>query len=424
VTDTPRFALLAGAWLLTYLIHSSVLLGGAVLLSRALGKRFERIAETTWRVAMFGAIATTFVQLAWLSSPAILLTLSEKPHRSPAANGAWQAPWSAGEASADAWRRALPVLLLVWVTVALVRLVMLARAQRALTRATSDRISLSDVTIAARVRALGGGTVPLVSISRRSLTPMVIGHRELCLPERALHDLSHDELDAVLAHEIAHIVRRDRAWLSIASLIERVLFLQPLNSVAATHMRAVAECSCDDWALRRTGKPIALASALARVTEWLAGAPAEAFAVGMASRESLALARVRRILDPSAQRYSDERRPLRILAAGGVVSAMILLAPSVAVSHEGLHALSLETPVTRYTIRAVDDGGHFTLTLDGGRAVAMTIDGESLDPRRLLQSGDELRVTDARGQVMFAITLTPAGGIRWTSRPKPLVASR
>jgi beta-lactamase regulating signal transducer with metallopeptidase domain len=399
-----------------------VLLGGAALLSRALGRRFERAAETAWRAAMFGAVATTFAQLAWLASPATLLVLGAGSRESRTSPDAPLSPWSVAGAAQDTLPRALPALLLACSVVALIRLVMFARAHRALAYVIADRVPLLDATITARARALCGTTVARISISRRALTPMVVGHRELCLPERALQEFSRDELDAVLAHEIAHIARRDRLWLSLASVVERILFLQPLNVLAATRMRAVAECACDDWALRRTGSPIALASALARVTEWLAGAPAERLAVGMASRESLALTRVRRILDPSAPRYSDGSRPRRVLSVGAVLVATILLAPGVAASHSG--SLALQAPVSRYTINAEDDGGRFTLTLDRARAVAMTIDGVSVDPRRLRQSGNQLRVTDARGEAMFDITLTPAGGIRWTSRPRPIIASR
>jgi beta-lactamase regulating signal transducer with metallopeptidase domain len=423
VPESSRLVLIVGAWLLTYLIHSTVLLGGTALLSRAMGRHFERIADTAWRLAMFGAVATTFAQLAWLSSPATLLVLTEGSRGAHAANDALQSRWSAAAARENVLSRVLPALLIVWSVTALIRLVNLVRAYRAIARTTTDRIPLSDATIAGRVRALSGTTIVRVSTSQRILTPMVIGHRELCLPERALRELPREELDAVLAHEIAHIARRDRLWLSLAALVERILVVQPLNTLAVVRMRAVAECSCDDWALGRTGSPIALASALARVTEWLSCAPSNGLVVGMASRESLALARVRRILDPSTPRYPDAHRALRVASATAVLSAMILLAPGVSAGHAATSPFALQTPATRYTIRAHDDGGAFTLTLDGGRAVAMTIDGVAVSPDRLVQSGDQLRVTDARGETMFGMTLTP-GGIHWTSRPRPLVATR
>src|SRR2546423_1199249 len=56
--------LFAGAWLLTYLMHSSVLLGGTACVSRLPGRRVERLSEAFWRVALFGGVITTSVQLA------------------------------------------------------------------------------------------------------------------------------------------------------------------------------------------------------------------------------------------------------------------------------------------------------------------------------------------------------------------------
>jgi hypothetical protein len=39
--------------------------------------------------------------------------------------------------------------------------------------------------------------------------------REVCLSPRAMSDLSHDELAALLGHEVAHAARRDPAWLAV-----------------------------------------------------------------------------------------------------------------------------------------------------------------------------------------------------------------
>jgi hypothetical protein len=185
-------------------------------------------------------------------------------------------------------------------------------------------------------------------------------------------------------------------------------------------MRAIAECACDDWALRRIGDPVALASALARVAGWLATGPVHPLAVGMASRESLALARVRRILDPSVVRIAQRRAPLRAPLASAVLSAVVLLVPGISAGR----SLAIETSVMRHTIQAEDDAGPFTLTLDRGRAVAMTIDGVPVGRDRLRQRGNRLRVTDRRGAVMLDLTLTGSGGMRWTSRPRPRSTSR
>jgi hypothetical protein len=65
---------------------------------------------------------------------------------------------------------------------------------------------------------------------RSSVTPALaapisfgILRAEVCVPERALTELAPDELRAMLAHELAHVVRRDPLWLALAGVLERVL---------------------------------------------------------------------------------------------------------------------------------------------------------------------------------------------------------
>src|SRR2546429_8130729 len=77
----------------------------------------------------------------------------------------------------------------------------------------------------------------------------------------------------MLAHELAHLARRDSLWLAGASLIERCLFFQPLNRLARRELETTAEYLSDEWATRKTGSPVALAKCLATVAEWIQASP-------------------------------------------------------------------------------------------------------------------------------------------------------
>ena len=54
--------LLAGSWLLTYLVHSTLLLGGIWLLSRR-GATAPSVRDTLWKVGMVGALITSSLQV-------------------------------------------------------------------------------------------------------------------------------------------------------------------------------------------------------------------------------------------------------------------------------------------------------------------------------------------------------------------------
>lgn len=379
------------AWLLTYLVHSSVLLSGAALIARWR----RHVGEQAWRAAMFGGIGTSVAQAWWLRSHSDAFAFSTGvPSVLP-----------------NALSSLLPLVLATWIGIASVRVYGLIRAHQTLARLLADRTLVVSPMVGARVQALSGPRHVSVSTSAFIQTPMVVGWSELCLPVRAMTELSMAEMETVLAHEFAHLRRRDRLWLTLAAIVERALFVQPLNRVAAHQMRELAEYACDDWALRRIDMPLALASALAQVAGWLACAPITPFAIGMASCESLALARVRRILDPSAERLGRPRRPHDIIVVAITLVSVVVAAPGF-------------TPqLLHHTIEARDAAGPFTLSFERDSVVGMTIDGVPVQSSQARRDGNRIRVVGARNEAVLDLALTPRGGIRWTSRPVRVAAA-
>jgi hypothetical protein len=75
-----------------------------------------------------------------------------------------------------------------------------------------------------------------------------------------------------------------------------------------------------------------------------------------------------------------------------------------------------------HTVTAVDPGGSFSLTFQGPRVIAATLDGALLPPERLVQTPDRLviRGGDANGARDLNIRLRPDGRIYWRPRaPDP-----
>jgi beta-lactamase regulating signal transducer with metallopeptidase domain len=84
-------------------------------------------------------------------------------------------------------------------------------------------------------------------------SPVALGLSEICIPDAALTDLDREQQESMLAHELAHLVRRDPLWLVGICLLESVFFFQPLLRVARRRIQEAAEYQCDDWAVRRSG---------------------------------------------------------------------------------------------------------------------------------------------------------------------------
>ncbi len=91
----------------------------------------------------------------------------------------------------------------------------------------------------------------------------------IVLPTGLESQLNSAELRALLAHELAHLVRRDTAWMWIGHVVRYCLPWQPLNLLAVRRWRMIAEFQCDQWA---TGgdevERVTLAKVLARIAEW------------------------------------------------------------------------------------------------------------------------------------------------------------
>jgi beta-lactamase regulating signal transducer with metallopeptidase domain len=150
----------------------------------------------------------------------------------------------------------------------------------------------------------------------------------ICLPPRAEIELQRDELEALLAHELAHALRRDPVWLGACRAIEVLFFFQPLNRLARIRLADEAEYLCDDWAVRHTRERLPLASCLTEIASWIVGRERELPVPGMAARGKRLELRVRRLLEESDRDTARAPRWMLPLACCAV-GAVALFAPGV-----------------------------------------------------------------------------------------------
>jgi Zn-dependent protease with chaperone function len=129
--------------------------------------------------------------------------------------------------------------------------------------------------------------------------------------------LSPDELRALLAHEAAHVERRDPMRLSALRFLALTLFWLPALRRLAEDVADEAEIQADDRAARE--QPLALASAILALAAWRAPGRPLAEGVGFAQRGDLLERRIRRLA-------GEEPPPASRLTRGSVVGAMLALA--------------------------------------------------------------------------------------------------
>jgi len=163
--------------------------------------------------------------------------------------------------------------------------------------------------------------------------PAVIGwfRPVVLLPVRALTGLTEDQIEAVIAHELAHIRRFD-AFVNLFQVIaESLLFFHPAVWWLNKRVRAERENCCDDIAVAACGNHLGYARALTTMEEWRATPT-----LSIAANGSPLAARISRIL---GLRHAAESRTAG-LGAGFVCFGAAIIAGSLlwGVSHPAVAA--------------------------------------------------------------------------------------
>jgi parallel beta-helix repeat protein len=154
--------------------------------------------------------------------------------------------------------------------------------------------------------------------------PMVTGlvRPMILFPARMLSGLSAREVEAILAHELAHLARRDTWWNLLQITLEIIFFYHPAAWWMGRRARIEREHAADDLALRHCPDRRQYAGALARVAE-LQLAPD----LALAATGGDLLARVRRIVRPPLRETSGGAWALPALF-GALLLAAICLPPA------------------------------------------------------------------------------------------------
>ena len=176
---------------------------------------------------------------------------------------------------------------------------------------------------------LGLAHMPEVHTTTARVSPMVCwtgGRVRLMIPSFLLASLDQQELRAVLAHELAHVQRRDHLVRWIEWLACSAFWWNPVAWWARRELRAAEEASCDALGLAAIeSTPRTYAETLLRVVELMSTpptSPAPAFASGATGgRNPKALERRLRMLISGK---STGQAPRWIRAAGAAAAVCFL----------------------------------------------------------------------------------------------------
>ena len=355
-TSAPIPGGAAMSWLLTYAVHSTVILAGVWLLTRRGPLASPHHVAALWKAAAVAGVVTATVQTGtvlvgtsgsrtdafWIegtgpeplratftfvgSEEGVQLHESAFPGASDPCRSALRE--RIADARANGMRgggleavvercaserraRVSPwVILGLWTAGALFMSLRLIRGHRRFADALDpswpagprSRTLLDELQGRTELR----GSVSLVEAPGLG-SPVVLWGRRIALPAHALGLMDDGELSAALAHELGHVVRRDPGWLLVLRVLEAVFFFQPLNRLARAGFQSASDFLADEWAVQHTGEPFSLARSLEKVSAWANTGPADGPVLAMARRDSPIVHRVRRIVTVGGEASGRQR---------------------------------------------------------------------------------------------------------------------
>lgn len=415
IASTPFAGLL-----LAFVLHATALLGAVWLLERAGCLRHHGWAELAWRIALFGAFVSIAIEAVpfdalrasaasrVVAADAVVMPAVATPPPAQSGTASPGEPSASGDvapAATDASVSAndvpsdlsLPVAadvllfaLLLWGLGCLVSLLRMLHQMRALLRmrrrVLRDGSSASAATTAT-LRDLAGEmglTAPALRVLPALASPMVLPG-VVVLPRWA-EGLDVVQLRAMLAHELAHLRRRDPLWRPLQRFALVPLFFHPLAWHALRRLEILAETLCDGAAAERSdGRALAecLAECLARNAQ-----PADirrsvpidrgaALALAMAERGDGIVPRVRNLLENPHMKLSTIPLRWRWTAAAIALFALVALPGVMVMARPGMIFGGFERHDLSVTIRR--NGKTHTIRSDmpgKGETFRVEIDGD------------------------------------------------
>jgi len=184
--------------------------------------------------------------------------------------------------------------------------------------------------------------------------PVVIGYFKpvILMPIGMITGLPQDQIEAIFAHEIAHIKRSDYLINLFQSAIEILYFFNPAIWWISSVVRKEREYSCDDLAVAVSENNISLANALLSMEEKDSGAPI--FSVGLGVKKKSLFRRIRRMNEDKNRNIDYQRKLFTLIVLISLFTTVILFSRS-SVSIEDVVSSEIQPNIAYASITAANE---------------------------------------------------------------------
>ena len=201
-------------------------------------------------------------------------------------------------------------------------------------------------------------------ISTRINVPMMLGVIKpmILLPVATINNLSTDQVEAILMHELAHIKRHDYLLNILQTIIETVLFFNPFVWLISSVTRREREHCCDDLVISRSASPLTYAKALAILEHTRSND--NGLVLAATGRKKQLLNRIKRIMEMKKSKINYSQFAIIIVAIIAITFsiAMFTFSPSFAQQAKKDQNDTTANKKTTYTYKTitVDSNGKRT----------------------------------------------------------------
>ena len=218
------------------------------------------------------------------------------------------------------------------------------------------RLRASAEPVAARFEELAARVSERLRVSRavalcRSAlveVPAVVGHLRpvILFPASAFAGLTPAQLEAVIAHELAHVRRYDYLVNLLQTAAETLLFYHPAVWWVSQRARAEREHACDDAAAACVGDVLLYARSLAALEQLRATSSSRAAALAVAADGGSLMRRIQRLIKPGLGSFDAGTRARAPLAALSLLALLACgaFAASRSLAREGAAPARASTP--------------------------------------------------------------------------------
>ena len=373
-------------WVLLYFVWQGLLVGAAA----ATGLWLLRGAAARWRYALCALALLLCISMPAVHLLALLLGDAPVAAQASTALPAWRH-------AIDAW---LPALVLAWsagVGLMSLRLCLGLAWVGKLRRQAVAVPAIWQARLDALALRMGLRQAPPLKLHAGLSSPVTVGFWRpvVLLPVSLLSGMPVALLEALLAHELAHVRRWDYLVNLLQSVAEALLFFHPVVWWLSARMRAEREQVADALAAQALHDPQQLASALHALS--LHAAERRQPGLLLSARGGALLSRIRSLMAPAPAASGWKLAVPALLLACATLLLQTQGKPAVsAATVAGATAAMLDLPVSARHMLVFDDStGQVLMAKDADAVVpiasitklmtAMVVLDAGLDPQEMLR---------------------------------------